>query len=80
MKYEKLKKLVYNYKTKYEQGFIKQEMIDICNKLKVDQDMFSGALGINTCMVINDEVITYHWDILKALTICINNTKYLDFD
>lgn len=80
MKYQQLKELVNNYQTKYPQGFIKSELEELITKLGIDSNQFNEAFGVNTVMVINNEIIHYHTDVLRALNICLNNVKYLDFD
>ena len=64
----KIHDLVYNYKTKYEYGFIQSEMMDIVSNFPdINMDKFENAMYGNTCMVIDDEIITYHCDLEKAL-------------
>lgn len=75
MEYNKLKKIVYKYKTKYENGFIKSEIDTLLEELNINENRFNKALGVNTCMVIDGEVITYHTDILKGLVCAIENRE-----
>lgn len=75
MNYKELKDLVYNYPTKYEFGFIRSEMEQLIVKLNLDHLKFNENLGINTCMMIDNEVITYHCDILLAVNLTIENRK-----
>lgn len=67
-----LEKIVYNFRNKYEEGFTSEEMSRLCKELKVDKDQFNEALGINTCVLIEGETITYHRDVLNALNKILN--------
>jgi hypothetical protein len=64
----KLEQVVYGYRTKHERGFTTKEMNKLCRELKVNEDSFHEALGVNTVMMIEGETITYHVDVLNALT------------
>ena len=59
---------VYNFKTKNKEGFVQSE-IDTLLKYypKINMDKFNDALFGITCMIINDEIVIYHYDIEKAL-------------
>lgn len=66
--------LVYNYETKHEYGFVKSEIEDILNNFpEMNMEKFNSALFGNTCMIIDNEIITYHCDIEKALYCGIEN-------
>lgn len=59
---------VYNFKTKYEHGFISEEIEEILKSYpKINMDKFNDALRGNTCMMRDGKIITYHCDIEKAL-------------
>ena len=75
MKYEQLKEKVYNYNTKYSAGFIKSEIEQLLEELNINEKRFYKALGVNTCMLIDGNVITYHCDILKAVVCAIENRE-----
>ena len=63
-----IKEKVYNFKTKYKEGFIQSEIETLLKDYpKINIEKFNNALMGNTCMLINDEIITYHCDIEKAL-------------
>lgn len=68
-------KFINEYPTKYEYGFIDSEINDILEKYNIDKDKFYTGLGVNTCMLINGETITYHCDILKGLYCVIENRE-----
>ena len=59
---------VKNYPTKHKMGFTQSEINDLLKEYPaIDMDKFNDALNHITCMVINDEVVIYHCDIIKAL-------------
>jgi len=72
---ENVESFVYDYPTKHVKGFIGKEIIEILEKYEIDKDRFFDALGVNTCMMIDGEIITYHCDILKGLRCVIENRE-----
>lgn len=60
---------VYDYPTKNKQGFTPAEMKDIVEKFpfEINQEKFDDAMMGNTCMMIDNEMIIYHCDIVTAL-------------
>jgi formate dehydrogenase assembly factor FdhD len=75
MEYKKIKDVVYNYKTKHEHGFTKTEIDNLLEELNINENRFNKALGVNTCMLIDGEVITYHTDVLKGVVCAIENRE-----
>jgi hypothetical protein len=73
--YEKLQKKVFDYNTKYKEGFIKSEIEQLLEELNINERRFYKALGVNTCMLIDGDVITYHTDILKGVVCAIENRE-----
>lgn len=73
------KKIVEDYKTKYTQGFIESELKDLCKQLNIKESDLNEALGTNTCMLIDDDVITYWCDVENAVS-KIFTGSYLFFD
>jgi len=63
---KELQDLVYNYKTKYEEGFTDSEIKSLLIELKIDEESFNQSLGVNTCMIVDNEIITYHSDVFKT--------------
>lgn len=68
-----LKDKVYNYPTKYKEGFTTKEQLDLLSELNLNKDEYSEKLGIHTCQIINDEIITYHHDVLLAIKLTIEH-------
>lgn len=71
---DNLEKKVYEYSTKFKEGFIAEEIDDLLSQYDtIDMKKFNNALMGNTCMVKYDEdkqmnqLINYHVDVLKAL-------------
>ena len=72
---ENVESFVYDYPTKHVQGFLGTEIMTILEKYEIDNDKFFDALGVNTCMMIDGQFITYHNDILKGLLCVIENRE-----
>ena len=69
-----MKDKVYNFKTKHKQGFTNNEMKTLLEDYPdINMDKFNDAMTGNTCMVIDDEVVTYHCDVLTALRCGVEN-------
>jgi hypothetical protein len=65
---------VYNYPTKYQEGFIGEELKALIRTFPImNMEKFYKAMEGDTCMVINGEVVSYHCDVLKALRCGIGN-------
>ena len=65
--YQELKDTVYNYKTKHDSGFTREEQLRLCDELRVNKSIYLAKLGVNTGLLIGNECITYHCDVLKGL-------------
>ena len=70
-----LENLIYNYKTKNPQGFLKTEINEILKKFpNINKNKFDDALMGITCMVDNENnLIIYHCDLYHALLCGIEN-------
>lgn len=65
---------VYNFKTKYKEGFTEPEITELLKQFpNINQRFFDGALMGITCMRINDETVIYHCDIEKAIRCGLEN-------
>lgn len=73
--YQKLEKKVFDYNTKYKEGFIKSEIEQLLEELNINERRFYKALGVNTCMLVDGDVITYHTDILKGVVCALENRE-----
>ena len=56
-------------------GLTNNEIKELLKEQKINEKDFYKALGINTCMIINGETITYHTDINRALRLLTNKNK-----
>lgn len=66
--YEELKQIVYNYQTKYKEGFIYEEIISFTNSFNnINMDKFWKAMECNTCLIKDGNVVSYHTDVFHAL-------------
>ena len=72
-------KLIYEYPTKNKQGFVHSKITKLITEHNMDSDAFYKALGVNTCMIINGEVVTYHCDIAKAFR-CVKENREQTLD
>ena len=69
-----LEEKVYNYPTKYEEGFLGKEYMQLASEFtNINMDKFEDALKGITCMMKEDGIIIYHCDILKALRCGLEN-------
>jgi hypothetical protein len=66
---------VNTYKTKYEYGFIKAEIEDLLKEYPIDMERFNLSMMGHTCMLIDNETIWYHCDIIKAIKYSIRMYK-----
>ena len=74
MKADKLKSKVDNFKTEYPQGFIQSEITELLKDYPdINMDKFNDAMYGNTCMVIDNKIVTYHCDVELALRCGIEN-------
>jgi len=56
-------------------GLTDNEIKALLKEQKINEKDFYKALGINTCIIINGETITYHTDIDRALRLITNKNK-----
>ncbi|TXG80220.1 MAG: hypothetical protein E6R13_08410 [Spirochaetes bacterium] len=76
---ENLSDFIDNYPTKHKYGFLGSETDAILEKFEIDKEKFYTALGVNTCMIIEGEILNYHCDIELALRCVIEDRdKTLD--
>lgn len=77
MNYKELEDLVYNYVTKYHQGFIPSEISQLLETFNIKQESFNKALGYGfTCMSSPDkETIIYHRDVELGIRLCLEHRE-----
>ena len=69
-----VKEKVYEFKTKNREGFVQSEIDALLKEFaNINFDKFKLALSRITCMMINDEIVIYHTDIINALNCGIDN-------
>lgn len=73
--YKKIQKAVIDYPTKYKEGFINIEIVDLLENLNINKKKFNKAMGVNTCMLIDGNLITYHTDIIKGIVCAIEDRE-----
>jgi len=71
---KELQQLVYNYPTKYPEGFIWEEINQLLTKFSnINKDKFWNAMKGNTCIIRDGKIVSYYCDILTALYCGIEN-------
>jgi len=70
-----VEEFIYDYPTKHNEGFTGSEIKDILLKYNIDSETFYVKLGVNTCMNIGGEFITYHCDVIKGLRCVIEDRE-----
>ena len=77
MNYKELEDKIYNYPTKYPQGFIQSEVIELLKEYPAcNMDRFNNNFMGNTCQLSPDnEIINYHVDVFNALRAGLTNTN-----
>jgi len=74
MTHSELEKLVYDYPTKYPEGFIWEEQKELLKQFpNINQDKYWDAMRGNTCIMRDGKIVSYHCDILTALLCGIEN-------
>jgi hypothetical protein len=66
---------VYNYPTKHKYGFIKAEIETLLKEYPIDIERFNLSMMGHTCMLIDNETIWYHCDIIKAIKYSVRMYK-----
>lgn len=85
LNYKKIEDSVYNYKTKYKEGFTNVEIEEFLkkkySKFNINMDKFSDAMMGNTCMLSQEkEVINHHCDVYKALLCGLENRGLRNYE
>lgn len=64
----KVNEYIDNYPRKHNRGFTHTELLDLLSKIEdISIPHVENALMGNTCMVIDGDIITYTWDVQKAI-------------
>jgi hypothetical protein len=68
MDYDSIKEIVYSFKSKHESGFVKSEILEILKKFpEINMMKFNDALDYITVMYIDNEIVIYQHDVVKAI-------------
>lgn len=71
---ENIRKKIYNFKTKNEEGFVQSEIDTLLKDYPdINMDKFNSALMGNTRVTVDNEIVMYHCDIEKALRCGVEN-------
>ena len=71
-----LSDLVFNYPTKYKEGFTNDEIKQLfANFPQINMEKVENAFMGNTCKVKDGLIISYHCDVLLALNCGLESTN-----
>ena len=78
--YKDLEKLVYDYPTKYQTGFLSNEQKDLLTQFPdINMDRYYDVLTGITCQMEAEGIVIYHCDILQAIVCGLENrTMYAE--
>lgn len=68
-----IEKIVNEFPTKSKYGFTDKEISELLSQLDIDKTIFNNAIGTNTCMIFNNQPITYRIDIIRTINIVMRN-------
>jgi len=72
MNNKKLEKLVYDYPTKYKEGFTGKEIMELVAKFpETTYDKVYEKIGVVTCSMRDGQTVIYHCDVLTGLRCAI---------
>ena len=68
--------IVYNYPTKYREGFTNSEIEEVLKNFpNLNRKFYDNTLYGTTCMMIDNEMIVYHCDIENAIICGLRGTN-----
>jgi hypothetical protein len=74
-------KVVHDFRTKYKEGFTWNEILELIKVFPtIDETKFSEAIGVVTCLVVDDNSIFYRHDVSNALRNCMGNITLSIFE
>jgi hypothetical protein len=73
MNNKELEDLVYNYPTKYEEGFTGREIIALSEHLGIAYEKVWDKIGVVTCGVRGGQAVIYHCDVLTGVRCTLEN-------
>ena len=68
-----IQKIVYDYAS-YDEGLTDSDIKNLIdNELPmITIDDYNKVGSVNTCIVIDDNIINYHWDVIRTLNIALH--------
>ena len=72
-KADEVSEAVSKFPTKNKEGFTDNEIKQLCEMFKIEEKKLNTALGTNTVIMIDGEIITYHSDVEMALICCVEH-------
>jgi len=61
---------IHDYPTKYKEGFTDKELKELFSLFpdnSINMDGYNNAVMGDTCMMIDNEIISYHCDVVKGI-------------
>jgi hypothetical protein len=72
--YKELEDLVYNYKTKHEQGFLWSEQQELLKQFPdINKEKYFDVQTGITCQMSADGLVIYHCDVFQSLICGLEN-------
>jgi len=65
-----LSDFIHDYPTKYKEGFTNKELKELFSLFpenSINIDGYNNAVMGDTCMMIEEEIISYHCDVIKGI-------------
>lgn len=75
-----LEEFIYTFPSKYREGFLQDEIREILYEFDIKLKEYAKNSGINTCMIIGKEIISFKHDVLRALELCIYKKTNIMWD
>lgn len=72
-----VQEIVNNFPTKYPQGLTSDERTSLLEKHfpTISIEQFNEKLGVNTVLLVNNEVVVFPSDIELAIHLCLENRE-----
>lgn len=75
-----IEEIVYVYPTKYEIGFLEEEINELLLEFGIKKKDFNEKHGINTCMIVDEDVINYKTDVYTTIKCCLEKREKSFFE
>lgn len=72
---ENLSEMIDAFPKKHKHGFLRIEIESILDRYNIDKKKFYTEMGVNTCMLIDGESVTYDNDVELAIRCVLRGRK-----